>query len=184
MHAAVGICILLLVAGCSSIKVRYSYDTEADLARLRTYAWVPRPAPAKDVSAGMAARMSALDEQIRADVNKELSSKGMRPDPATPDFLVSYHVTVEEKIEVDDWGYSYAARKRYRSSKGFGIGEGVQYEKGTLIIDFVNPKTNTLLWRGEAQAGLAPDRTEKQGEKICEKAVGKILKNFPPPEPL
>jgi hypothetical protein len=182
MHATVGICILLVVAGCSSIKVRYAYDTEADLAGLKTYAWVSRPAPAEGVAADRAARLCSLDQQIRAEVDEGLSGKGMRPDPAAPDFLVDYHVTVEDKIDVDDWGYSYAARKRYRNPKGFGMVEVAQYEKGTLIIDFVNPKTNQLIWRGEAQGGLAPDRTEKQGDKICETAVRKILTTFPPSE--
>jgi len=180
-YAAIGLCVLLLAAGCSSVKTRYAYDSGADLEQLRTYAWIPPPAPSPDEPADETERRSARDQWIRQAVDEQLARKGLRMVASDPDLLVIFHVIREDKIDVDDWGYSYAARKRYRNPKGFGMVEVAQYEKGTLILDFVNPGTNQLVWRGEAQGGLAPDLTEKQGKKICDKAVEKVLKHFPPP---
>lgn len=176
------LCVALLFAGgCSSIKVRYTYDTEMDLERLKTYAWLPHTPESSEPSGDSTAMNPGLADRIRSDVDEQLARKGLHLDPKNPDFLVTYHVTVEDKINVDDWGYSYSARTRYRSAKGFGIVEVKKYEKGTLILDFVAPDTMKLLWRGEAQGGLDPKRTPKEGAKTVDRALAKILKDFPPP---
>lgn len=176
-----GLCILALLTACSAIKTRYAYDTESDLAGLKTYAWLPAPEPKAGDSPEQAERMRTVERLLQSTVNEELARMGLRRVHRDPDFLVSCHVTLAGKIDVDDWGYSYAARRRYRNPKGFGVVEVARYDKGTLIIDFLSPDTKKVVWRGEAQAGLDPERTPEQGEKIGEKAVKKILKHFPPP---
>jgi len=180
--AAVGLCVLWMLAGCSSFKVRYAYHGGTDFARMKTYAWMPEAAPPAGETDEAAANRCARDEHIRAAVDEGLARKGLRRVSADPDVLVTFHVTVEERIDVDDWGYTYAARKRYRNPKGFGMVEVAQYEKGTLILDLVDPGTRELVWRGEAQGGLNPERTQKQGAKLCDEAVKKVLKKFPPPD--
>ena len=183
MHVILWLCILSLVTGCSAIKTRYAYDTEADLTGLKTYAWLPQPDPSPGESPEEDDLKRTRARMLRASVDEELAREGMRLVTRDPDFLVSCHVIVEGKIEVDDWGYSYAARKRYRNPKGFGMVEVEQYDKGTLIIDFLTPGTKELIWRGEAQAGLDPKRTPEKGGEIGAKAVKKILSHFPPPAP-
>ncbi|MGH7495203.1 MAG: hypothetical protein ACREOO_22765 [bacterium] len=35
--------VLALVTGCSSVNIKHDYDTEANFAALKTYAWMAAP---------------------------------------------------------------------------------------------------------------------------------------------
>ncbi len=167
------------VMGCSSITVNYDYDKNADLIAFKTYAWLPAPtAPPKNVTDELA-RNSLVDQRVRDAVNRELAEKGFREDAKSPDFLVSYHTGVEDKVDVADWGYNYAWGYPYRGTTGRNI-RSHPYKEGTLILDFITPKNLTLAWRGIAQAVLPNRTTPEKSEKLINEAVDKILQGFPP----
>ena len=111
--------------------------------------------------------------------------------------LIAYSIAVEDKVDVrsDRFGYGYGHgywpgyyRFGYRSRYyGFGYGSGFynngglygyQYKEATLILDFIDPASNELLWRG-----LYIDEVDDSGiiteDKIHE-AVKHILEKFPP----
>jgi hypothetical protein len=52
------------------------------------------------------------------------------------------------------------------------------YKEGTLVLDLYDAKTKQLIWRGSAEDTLS-DKAEKN-EKNLDKAMQKLLKNFPP----
>jgi hypothetical protein len=52
------------------------------------------------------------------------------------------------------------------------------YKVGTIVVDIFEAKTKTLLYRGVAGDEMA-DKAEKNEKKI-DKAVSKMLKDFPP----
>jgi hypothetical protein len=56
-----------------------------------------------------------------------------------------------------------------------------QYEEGTLFIDVIDPKRNTMIWRGSATARVTPDLTPEERETRIGEAVRAILAKFPPP---
>lgn len=60
-------------------------------------------------------------------------SEAAAQDSEGPAFLVVYYVSLKEKL--DDWGRTYD-------------GPHVVYVQGTLILDFVDPKTKKVFWRG------------------------------------
>jgi hypothetical protein len=167
------------VLGCSSITVNYDYDKKADLTSFKTYAWLPDPAtPSKNVKDELA-RNSLVDQRVKNAVNRGLAEKGFRQDAKKPDFLVSYHTGVEDKVNVADWGYNYSWGYPYWGPTGRNISVH-QYKEGTLILDFISPKNLTLVWRGIAQAVLPTRETPEKSEKLINEAVDKILKGFPP----
>jgi len=149
---------------CSTISVKYDYDPGTNFTNLRTFELLPVPTTEKIDQLNV--------DRITNAVNAELMAKGLRKTSSNPDFVVAMHVGKQSKISVQDWGYGYG---------GWGGGLDVyQYEQGTLILDFVNPRTNKLLWRAVATDVVAPENTpEKQTEKI-NKAVAKILSKYPP----
>lgn len=55
-----------------------------------------------------------------------------------------------------------------------------EYEEGSLILDFVDPKTKNLIWRGSGKAQVDSAMTPESRDKLINEAVAKILKNFPP----
>ena len=59
-------------------------------------------------------------------------------------------------------------------------GKELTVPEGTLIIDFVEPNSKNLLWRGAAKGVFDNARTPEKRDKMINEAVQKILQNFPP----
>jgi hypothetical protein len=52
---------------------------------------------------------------------------------------------------------------------------------GTLAFDAYDPAAKQLLWRGSATKTLNPPKDPTKRQKNLDKAVAKLLQNFPPP---
>ncbi len=180
MNAARGVllfCVVLLAAGCSSVSVSHDFDPKVDFASLRTYGWIAAPQSASSDSIQRELASDSLVEgRVKQAVNQQLALKGLRETTQNPDFLVAFHTGVQDKTDIQSWGYGYG----YWGMGGGGIST-INYQEGTLILDFVDPKTNNLIWRGVGkevvgQGGMSP---EKRQERI-DNAVEQILKKYPP----
>jgi len=170
------------LTGCSTLTVHYDYNQQIDFSRYKTYDWLP---PHTDV------KVDSLNHQrLVAAVENTLAEKNIHKNPAEPDFLIATHFGKEKRINISDWGYSYAPTSlytdygyRYYDRYGYPISGGIsvyEYELGTLIIDFIDAKSKQLIWRATAKSVITPASTpEKQTEKI-NNAVKEILQSFPP----
>ncbi len=171
---------LTLIASCSSSsKVKYDYDPEVNFASLKTFDWMKQPASSGGGVKAALARNTLLDKRIKNAVNRELAVKGLKQDSSNPDFVIAYHVGVEDKINIQDWGYSYAVRGRYWGVRTRDV-QVHQYKEGTLILDFVDAKTKELLWRATGSGVAKENPTPAEVEKSINKAIAKFLENFPP----
>jgi Domain of unknown function (DUF4136) len=135
--------VLLLMfsaVGCASMGIHAEVAPEANLAAYHGYAWLP-------VGDGHEPT-SIIDQQVRAALRQELARKGLAEVAAagTPDLLVGYHVLEEHKVAVTDWGngiYGWAPEVR-------------AYTAGTLIVDFIDPHSNRVIWRVSASHAIEP----------------------------
>lgn len=153
------------LASCSSMRVNTDYDPGYDFSKLTMYYWIPNP----DVSE----RNKLFDKHFRKIMGDKLKEKGFTPDENNPDFLIAYFGDVQRRIDVQNWGYRYPG--------WYGGVEVYQYDEGTIVVDFVDAKTNDLIYRGtvKAEVNRGNMNTAKRQKRITE-AVEKILKNFPP----
>jgi hypothetical protein len=167
---------LMVLAGCgSSVSVTTDYDKEADFGKLKSFAWMDVPTTAVGDVKAAAERNTLLDKRIKAAVNKELETKGYEMNEASPDFVMMYHVGIDDKINVTDWGYGYPSP--YWGGHNVSV---YQYTQGTLILDIVDPVAKQLIWRGEAQGTVDPDASPEDREYRLGNAVTKLLESFPP----
>jgi len=171
--------LFLAIAGCGpSISVTHDYDKEADFTKLKTFSWMAVPATiAGDVKTA-AEKNTLLDKRIKFAINAELAAKGYEMNEANPDFVMIYHVGVDDKVNVTDWGYGYGGWGGY----GYG-GRNVsvyEYTQGTLILDIINPANKQLMWRGQAQGTVDEDASPEDREAKLGVAAQKLLGNFPP----
>lgn len=104
-----------------------------------------------------------------------------------PDFVVTYHVVVEEKIDprsYDDlYGYGFYGRGYYRYPYPFfhGPGAGLRvYNQGSLIIDIVDAKTEKPIWRGVSEKRLSRGMAPQQQRELLSRAVAEVMTFFPP----
>jgi hypothetical protein len=162
---------LLMLAGCGPmIEVRADYDTSADFARLRTYSWLQK---SSDAPRDPRINNDLLDSRVHAAVNEELHAKGYGESTERPDFRVTYHVILKEKLDPTSYGYG--------TGRWSAVDVRVStYEEGTLLLDLVDGTTNELVWRGSAQARIDPSKSPQERTELIRTAVHRMLEKFPP----
>lgn len=169
-------CLIALGSGCSSIKVSNDYDQDADFRTYETYDWLDnRPNIPAEVVAAMN-QNPLFDKRLRSAAESELNAKGLTRDQTDPDILLTYHVGVEDKVDVTDWGYRY-------SGQYYGYQRDIQlyqYHEGTLIIDMIDAKTMQLVWRASGTKTVDENPAPEQLDKRINDAVGRILASYPP----
>ncbi len=172
------LCVALL-AGCSSYDIKYDYDMDSNFNAFKTYQWIPRTMTNASGSAQSAVTNNTLlDQRIHRAVDTQMTAKGFTPTEENPDVMVVYHVGLANKVDVQDWGYTYAG-----SYWGGGMGRNVdvyQYTEGTLIVDMVNSGNHQLVWRGSATGVVDPSNSPEKMEARVNDVVSRIFANYPP----
>jgi hypothetical protein len=107
------------------------------------------------------------DDQIKAEVDAALAKKGLlKVNVDTADLLVDYQSgeLIDEEFPKVSYGGSTVA---YR---------------GDLAIDMYTPVNHKRVWRGLARKTLDPNANAEKRQKNLNKAVTKLMKNYPPPK--
>ncbi len=169
---------LLAVAGCSGLSVSTDHDPDADFARLKTYDWHPgsRPKEADAIATLTSARVErAVDDALKA--------KGYTRAPAgAADFHVAAQTAVGRRIEAVPSASVGVGYGGYGWRRGVAVGSSDVrvYDEGTLVLDVIDPRTKSLIWRGTAKAVVDPDRSPEEREARIREAVEELLGRFPP----
>jgi hypothetical protein len=158
---------LVAFAGCSSISVSTNFDSGADFASYKTFGWMKESDSEKGYDFS-----GELDERIKNAVDQQLAAKGLMKATVNTDLLVVYHAGKEQQLEEEDWGYG--------GWWGVGGGDVNSYEKGTLVVDLIDAKTEKLVWRGSANKALSENPSAGEREEAIDDAVQKMFKKYPP----
>lgn len=160
---------LTLSSAASAQGVSYDYDKGTDFSKLKTYAWV----------SGTNLRDELNHKRIMDAVDAQLVAKGFtRVDPsANPDVLVAYHASFNQNLEINGFssgwgGYRWGAARS-------GSARVDQITTGTLVVDIVNAKSKTIVWRGVATKELDEKASPEKRDKNINKAAEKMFKNYP-----
>ena len=162
----------VLAVGCASaISVKTDRDRSQRIPEVKTFAWMMQPAmPVRNPHI----QNSLMDTRIKRAVDRELDALGYVKSEGDPALLVVYYIGLEDKI-IDTTPYGYGYGGYYGRGYGGGGSHLQTYKEGTLILDFVDPATKQLIWRGWAVGAL--DDPEKAAMYV-NKAVSKILDKF------
>ena len=109
-------------------------------------------------------------------VEAELARRGFEKSTSshTPDLLVHYHASVTQQIDV---------RMLDRDYRASDVAQYQPYvfDEDTLLVDLVDQRTNRLVWRGSAEAGIdGLIDNQLLLEKRIDEAVARILDRLPP----
>jgi hypothetical protein len=176
---AVLVAAALVATGCSSISVRQDYDTQADFVAYKTYAWIQQPTTAIGSAKAAQQMNTLLDKRIKDAVNTQLAAKGMTLVAENPDALVIYHTGIDNKVEVQDYGYTYP-RYPYGGWYGGGQVDVYEYNEGTLIVDLIDAKSDQLVWRGTATKVIDETASAQQREANLNEVIAKVFTQYPP----
>ena len=169
------IVIAAVASGCAAaINVSSHRGPGQDWSGYRTFEWAPPDAlPTVDP------RLDAnpvFNDRVHGVVAAGLVERGWTlAAPNTADVLIHYHANVTTRLDVARLDQAYGS-----CPGGACPGETVEYEAGTLVLDFVDARTQRLIWRGWAQTELRellrdPDRMAK----TIDQAVTGMLRQLP-----
>ena len=171
----------LALSGCSSVSVQTDYDRATSFAQYHTYILTAAAKGQTLAPTGDAALRDALRTNLGERGIKEVAGP-------TADLEVVQQVFTSDKVSVQqyyDWGYvsGYGARwpGRY-GSYGMWTGAPVtytdvqQYTTGNLVLDFVDTKTQKLVFRG---VGTGKAGSPNANADSIRTAVQKMFRDFP-----
>jgi len=177
----------LLFAGCSSQpSVETDHQADFDFSSLKTFEVAETKQNTQESILVSPFTLSHIHSALGGELAKRYQSAAAG---AKPDFIVSYHVVIEEKLDPHSYdslygygyGYGYYGRGYYHPWPYYGYGTGVRvYNQGSLIIDITDAKTGKPIWRGVSEKRLGRSMAPQQQREILSAAVTEVIAHFPP----
>jgi hypothetical protein len=169
--------IAVIPAACATagnMNVSSHVQRGLDITKYRTFDWGPADAlPTGDPRLD---KDPVFGDYVQGAVEKGLAARGFaRADAGQPDLLIHYHASVNERIDVN------RTERQYGYCQGSGCDPWiVQYEAGTLVLDFVDARTNRLVWRGWAQESVDDALGNRDRmQRMINEAVTRMLARLP-----
>lgn len=161
--------LLVLMSGVAlAQQVVYNYMPGTDFSKYHTYKWVDIPSNVHP--------NQIVAQEIRDAVNNVLAAKGFTLVTADKaDLNVGYQCSVDQEREWSAWGMGGGLRWG-----GMASAESSTITNGMLAVDFYDPTSKQLVWRGTAAQTLNPSGNQQKDMEKLNKAVAKLLKHFPP----
>ena len=175
--------LLLWSASASAQDVKYNFVAGTDFSKYKTYKWVRVPK--------VEYPNEILDGQIMQSIDAQLALKGLsKTEGDTADLYVAYQAAVRQEQQWNSystdmgggWGYG-----RWGGWGGYGGGmsstttTSTTINIGTLNLDIYDVAAKNQIWRGAASKTLGSGKDPKKVQKNLDKAMAKLLKNYPPP---
>ena len=159
-------CLVCSVAVAQDVKTNHMPGT--DFAKYHTYKWV--------AIQGAAHPNQIVDAEIKQSIDSQLAAKGLsKTEAENADLFVGYQIAVDQEKQWNAYGTGGGVR-----FGGMGSATSSTLNVGTLVLDMYDPSGKTLVWQGEATKTLDPSKNEEKNRKNLDKAVQKLLKNYPP----
>src|SRR5262245_61865217 len=160
--------------GCASMTVNSYTERGAQFDRYATYGWVlPDDRPTGDPRLD---NNPFFFERLQSEVDGRLISRGyVRMKGGTPDLKVRAYVNLRQEVHAGGANPPPGYSERYTP-------QPYVQETGTLWIDVIDTRTDTIAWRGWAEGpidGLIDNQAWLE-QRIGE-IVSRIMEKFPMP---
>ncbi len=168
------VCGLALLAGCAPIAVQTDYDPDVDFSSYQTYGFLPRSMSEQE-RASYRFSPELFEKKLHKSVRAALAERGLQYASNNPDLLITFHANVRHRQDV------YDAQHGYNSWKSAVVDVDVhEYREGTLVLDFIDRRTNDLVWRGIGTGTTEGIDSPEDLQKRLDKAVSKMVSKYPP----
>ncbi|MBJ6110650.1 DUF4136 domain-containing protein [Hymenobacter sp. BT523] len=192
-HSLVWAAVLLVWLGACAPAVNVEQRADVNFNNYHTYAWAETEVKAPGDQNPLL-RSPIAQANIQQAIEAELGKRGLRRVERNPDFYLTTHLFVEQAERTvmnptpppSAFAYPYLVRYRgallpvnygyWYSPAYYQTSRTEQYREGTLVLDFIDAKTNNLVWRGSM--GEAVDDPARIGNQFAD-AARDILDKFP-----
>jgi hypothetical protein len=168
--------ILFLLVGVGAVaaqEVTYNYDYDTDFAKFKTYKWVSikNAQQVDDITA----------RQITASIESALAKKGLtKTDADNADLYISYQTAIGAQKQLNAYGTGWGYGPRWGGGMGTATVTQETIKTGTLDLDMYDSSNKRLVWRGAVSKTIDPGAKPDKRQKNLDKALDKLLKNYPP----
>jgi hypothetical protein len=170
--------ILATAVSCSSVKVSSDFDSTANFASYKTYAFTDE---------ALNIQLDDLNKtRLLNAISAELAAKGFTKAETNPDVLIDIVLKGERKqtatATTSGYGGYYGAGYRYGYGGGFSTTQinFDTYVDGTLFIDMIDAAKNQLIWQGRGTKTIDPEASQQKREENINYAVKQIFMKYPP----
>lgn len=159
--------------------VQYDYDTARDFSQFQYYEWQTQ-SDSVDESFKLLS-VDQLKELLGYNLDRQMEH-ATEKSPAN--FLVRFYIKPMKKF-VDDRPRIGLGMGGFNSGMGGGVSFSIPLggndldQTAHIVIDFLDPKTQQLVWRGSLVTNLS-STSVTANQKQLQKAFEAILKKFPP----
>lgn len=167
--------VIAVMASCSTLKVGFDYDNQADFTKYKTYAF-------SEETLQLPVNQLNRDRVIRA-VETEMAAKGFTKSD-TPDVLIDLQVSAKQETEAtatNTGGGMYGGR--YGFAGGYGGTTQITYNDylvGSLFVNMVDLTSQKIVWQGRASKTINEDASSSQRDTNITNDVKKIFAQYPP----
>ncbi len=157
-------CVLLLIVSCASTTNLEKDEAipSVDISRFGTYDWIDGARHDSQEARRLLERFPLVDKIVTNTVDSLLQAKGYIKSSSNPGFRVTYLLVVEDR---QVWGRN---QRRVR-----------EFREGSLILDFIDPATDKIIWSGGGEDLVEEERTPRQRRGVVERGLQRILERLP-----
>lgn len=161
---------LMLGATAFAQTISFDFDRSVRFGGFKTYAWVP----------GTNVPDQLVHRRIVDAVDVQLALKGLNKvhEGNQPDLLIAYHASFDKDLQITGFGSGWGGYRFGGSRSGSARAEEILV--GTMVIDIVDAKTSTIVWRGTATKDIDVAAKPEKRDKNITKTAQKLFKHYPP----
>lgn len=166
------ICLLLLFASCSPMKVVYTKTTDnIDFNKYKTFNFYELKASGDTTTKNFIERTNILKNAIIGEMNK----RGYLQTSTNPDLLINIGIVVRQQTNFRTDATKYIGQQNYSLKSDKIIAE--LFKEGAVTLDIVDASKNSIVWRGTIE-GIVPSNKSSL-QKMAESGMKKLFKKFP-----
>jgi hypothetical protein len=171
VQIAMGLFAAVLFCGLGlAQQTTYNSMPGTNFSQFHTFKWVTIP--------GNMHPNQITDQEIQDAIVSQLTGKGLTQTNAdNADLYVGYQVALDQERQWNAYGMGGGFR-----FGGMGSATSSTITNGTLVVDIYDAANKQLVWTGRATKSLSPSKNQEKNVSNLNKAIAKIMKNYPPPQ--
>ena len=164
--------VLAIGAGAALAQdVNVNYVPGTDFSGYKTYKWVEIQGAEKPDQ--------ILDTQIKQAIDKALAAKGFTKAAGDAAGLaIGYQVALTQQQQWNTYSTGGYGARRYGG--GMGTATSTTINIGMVALDMYDVAAKELVWKGQASKTVSSEKDPEKRQKNIDKAMAKLLKDFPP----
>ncbi len=160
------------------MSTNWQYDQACDFDRLKTYDWIGIRAAPTDI----------VERSLKRQTELRLADRGYQEAQTDPDFRIVVYFDITRLAAAGAGGGAGPLQGLVPGVDipatwvGEEIGATSFYasREGSVMFDFVDPRSKQLIWRGMAAGSFSPRMTDEERIDAVTETVAALLANFPP----